>query len=182
LDILARAFAQATRGHEDIHLVLAGPDDDGYGRKVRQWLAEGGALERTTFTGMLKGEDRFAVLQAAEVFALPSYTENFGLVVAEAMASGVPVVISDRVNIWPEVSGAEAGIVVPCDAEATAQALRTLLDDPARGRQLGSNGRKWVVEQLPWNVIGAQMAGVYEEIIRHHTGRRASGGEISIAA
>jgi len=70
-------------------------------------------LEKTTFTGALANEDRFTVLQQAEVFALPSYTENFGQVVCEAMASGVPVVISDQVNIWPEVARSEAGLVVP---------------------------------------------------------------------
>ena len=181
LDILARAFAQVARGREDLHLVLAGPDNEGYGGRVRGWLAEGGVLEKTTFTGLLEGEERFAVMQQAEVFALPSYTENFGLVVAEAMASGVPVVISDQVNIWPEVSHADAGLVIPCDAEATAQALRTLLNDPARGRQMGRNGRKWVAEHLPWKVVGAQMVSAYEEIVRDYGQRRTSRAEIAVA-
>lgn len=173
LDILARAFAKVARDRDDLHLVLAGPSDEDYDRKARQWLAEGGVLDKATFTGLLKEEDRFAALQQAEVFALPSYTENFGQVVAEAMASGVPVVISDRVNIWPEVLRADAGLVVPCDAEATAQALRSVLADPARGRQMGSNGRRWVAEHLPWHVVAAQMARAYEEIVWDHRARGA---------
>jgi glycosyltransferase involved in cell wall biosynthesis len=181
LDILARAFAQVAREREDLHLVLAGPDTEGYGRKVRGWLADGGVLEKTTFTGLLEGEDRFAALQQAEVFALPSYTENFGQVVAEAMASGVPVVISDQVNIWPEVSKAGAGLVVPCDAEATAQALRIVLDDPVRGRQMGSNGRRWAAAHLPWKVVAAQMASAYEEIVRDHNARRTCQPEAVVA-
>jgi glycosyltransferase involved in cell wall biosynthesis len=168
LDILARAFAQIARDREDLHLVLAGPDSEGYGRKVRRWLEEGGVLKKTTFTGPLDGEKRLAVMQQAEVFALPSYTENFGGVVTEAMASGVPVVISDQVNIWPDVLKADAGLVVPCDAEATARALRSVLDDPARGRQMGINGRRWVAEHLPWKVVAAQMARAYEETVRSH--------------
>jgi len=181
LDILARAFAQIVGDCEDLHLVLAGPSDEDYQRQVRQWLAEGGVLEKATFTGLLREEDRFAALQQAEVFVLPSYTENFGQVVAEAMASGTPVVISDRVNIWPEVVRAEAGLVVPCDAEATAQALRSVLGDPARGRQMGSNGRRWVAKHLPWEVVAAQMVRAYEETVQNHRLRRACQKEVPAA-
>lgn len=172
LDILARAFARIARDRDDLHLVVAGPDSEGYGKNVRRWLADGGVLEKTTFTGPLAGEERLAVMQQAEVFALPSYTENFGGVVTEAMASSVPVVISDQVNIWPDVSRAGAGLIVPCDVEATAQALRIILDDPERGKQMGRNGRRWVAEHLPWKVVAAQMARAYEEIVRDHGARR----------
>jgi glycosyltransferase involved in cell wall biosynthesis len=171
LDILARAFAQIARERNDLHLVVAGPDSEGYGRKVRRLLAEGGVLEKTTFTGPVLGEERLAVVQQAEVFALPSYTENFGGVVTEAMASGVPVVISDQVNLWPDVLQAGAGLVVRCDVEATAHALRSILNDPKRGRQMGSNGRRWVAEYLPWKIVAAQMACAYEKIVRDHGAR-----------
>jgi glycosyltransferase involved in cell wall biosynthesis len=180
LDILARAFALLARDREDVHLVLAGPDTEGYGRKVRGWLAEGGAAEKATFTGLLQGEDRFVALQQADVFALPSYTENFGQVVAEAMASSVPVVISDQVNIWPEVAKADAGLVVPCDVNATAQALRKVLEDPAKGREMGSNGRRWAAEHLPWGVVAAQMAHAYEDMVRERRARRLCQAEVAL--
>jgi glycosyltransferase involved in cell wall biosynthesis len=170
LDILARAFAKIAREREDLHLLLAGPADDGYEQKVRGWLADGGALEKATFAGLVGGEDRFAVMQLADVFALSSYTENFGQAVAEAMASGLPVVISDQVNIWPEVLKADAGLVVRCDADATAQALRNLLDNRTRARQMGTNGRRWVEENLPWDVVGAQMVHVYEDLVKRTAG------------
>jgi glycosyltransferase involved in cell wall biosynthesis len=182
LDILAHAFARIARDRDDLHLVVAGPDSEGYGQKVRRWLADGGVLEKTTFTGGLQGEERLAAVQQAEVFALPSYTENFGGVVTEAMASGVPVVISDQVNIWPDVSRAEAGLIVPCDVEATAQALRAILEDPERGKQMGSNGRRWVAEHLPWTVVAAQMANAYEEVIRDNRAREVSLQANAIAA
>jgi glycosyltransferase involved in cell wall biosynthesis len=165
LDILARAFAELARDRSDIHLVLAGPDNEGYGQKVRQWLAEKGALEKATFTGLLEDEDRFSVLREAEIFALTSYTENFGQSAVEAMASGVPVVISDQVNIWPEIQKTGAGLVVPCDVSATVQALRSLIEDPASGRRMGQRGKQWAAENLPWKVVGAQMAQAYKEIV-----------------
>jgi glycosyltransferase involved in cell wall biosynthesis len=182
LDILAHAFARIARNRGDLHLVIAGPDTEGYGRKIRGWLADGGVLDKTTFTGPLEGEERLAVMQEAEVFALPSYTENFGGVVTEAMASGVPVVISDQVNIWPDVSQAGAGLVVPCDAEATARAILSVLDDPEKGRRMGANGRRWVAEHLPWKVVATQMASAYEETVRHHRTRQVSQTGIPIAS
>jgi glycosyltransferase involved in cell wall biosynthesis len=166
LDILARAFTQIARGRDDLHLVIAGPDSQGYELKVREWLDEGGALKKTTFTGILTGSDRFAALQEAEVFALPSYTENFGQAVFEAMASCTPVVISDRVNVWPEVSNAKAGLVVPCDVDATAKAIQTLLDDPGSGREMGANGRRWVIENLSWSHVTTRIADAYAKLVR----------------
>jgi glycosyltransferase involved in cell wall biosynthesis len=185
LDILVPAFAKIARQYGDVygdvHLVLAGPGDADYVLKVKRWLGEEGVLEKTTFTGALSGEDRFTILQQAELFVLTSYTENFGQVVCEAMASGVPVLISDQVNIWPEVARAGAGLVVPCDASATAQALGQLLDDAPRARQMGRNGRAWVAEHLPWNVVGAQMIRVYEEILRDRVPGAVSPAEIAVA-
>jgi glycosyltransferase involved in cell wall biosynthesis len=180
LDILARAFAKVARDRQDVRLVLAGPDTEGYGDKVRGWLAEGGVLEKATFTGLLEGDLRFAALQQADVFALTSYTENFGQVVAEAMASRVPVLISDQVNIWPEVKQADAGIVVRCDVEATADALRTMLADPVRGREMGANGRRWTSEHLPWSVVAAQMARAYEDIAGDRVVLRSSQAEVAV--
>jgi len=164
LDILARAFGLIAKDRENVHLVLAGPDSDGYGQKVREWLKEAGILEKTTFTGLLEGEERLAALHEAEVFALPSYTENFGQTVAEAMACGVPVVISDGVNIWPEVKEAGAGLIVRCDPEETARALVALLNNPAAGKEMGQRGRQLVREKMTWKVVGDEMVQVYEEL------------------
>jgi len=172
LDILARAFAEVARGRNDLHLVLAGPDDEGYGQKVRHWLAEKGALEKATFTGLLEHESRFSILQEAEVFVLTSYTENFGQSVVEAMASGVPVVISNRVNIWPDVAKAGAGVVVPCDISATAKALQRLIEDPAARHEMGERGKQWAAKNLPWHVVARRMAEAYEDIVRSHTSCR----------
>src|SRR6185436_20783168 len=137
LDLLVRAFGEVARRRPDVHLVLAGPDDDGYGATVRRWLGAEGVLDRVTFTGMLLGRAKLAAFRDADVFVLPSYTENFGMAVVEAMACGRPVVISDHVNIWHEVAAAGAGRVTRCDAGEVAAALLGLLDDPAARRAAG---------------------------------------------
>ena len=140
LDILAKAFGAVARQRQDVHLVIAGPDNEGWGARVRTWLGEEGVLGRTTFTGMLLGPDKLAVLRDASMFVLPSYTENFGLAVIEAMAAGLPIIISDKVNIWREVESAGAGKVVPCEAGKFTKAILDLLDKPEMARQMGQKG------------------------------------------
>jgi glycosyltransferase involved in cell wall biosynthesis len=168
LDLLARAFGQLARQHGDVHLLLAGPDDDGYGDTVRQWLANEGVLSRCTFAGMLLGARKLAALRHADVFVLPSYTENFGLALVEAMASGLPVVISNRVNIWREVSAARAGLVVDCDAEEVCRALAAVLADPAGRQAMGVRGRRLVRERFSWEASGERMVEVYRQLLAEH--------------
>jgi glycosyltransferase involved in cell wall biosynthesis len=165
LDLLARAFGNLLRRRDDLHLVLAGPDQEGFGRRVRRWLDEAGALGHATFSGMLRGEAKLAALAAADVWALPSYTENFGLAVVEAIAAGVPVVISDQVNIWPEIAAARAGVVVRCDAGELAAALERVLDNPEEARGMAGRGRELVQRRFAWPRVAAEMLAVYRSIL-----------------
>lgn len=165
LDILAPAFAEIYRRHADARLVIAGPDNDGYGARVRGWLAGSGALRATTFTGMVSGERKAALLGRADMFLLPSYSESFGIVVVEAMAAGLPMVISNRVNIWREIDAARAALVVNPDAREVAKAISTLLDSPALGKEMGARGRRLARERFSWSGAGDQLVGLYREIV-----------------
>lgn len=165
LDLLVKAFGQIARQRDDVQLVLAGPDDDGYGAQVRQWLEAEKVLGKCTFTGMLLGREKLAALRDADVFVLPSYSENFGIAVAEAMACGLPVLISNKVNIWREVAEARAGLVVNCDAEEVSNALLTLLDDSLLRKDMGQRGRRLVAERFTWEAVGDQMVQVYRQIL-----------------
>jgi glycosyltransferase involved in cell wall biosynthesis len=168
LDILARAFGAVARRREDVHLVIAGPDNEGWEARVRAWLAEEGMGARTTFTGMLLGPEKLAVLRDASLFVLPSYSENFGLAVVEAMATGLPVIISDKVNIWREVQAAGAGRVIPADAPALADQLLDLLDNPGAATHMGQKGRSLVQERFQWPRIARSLVEAYERIIDEH--------------
>jgi glycosyltransferase involved in cell wall biosynthesis len=168
LDILARAFGAVARRREDVHLVIAGPDNEGWGARVRTWLAEEGMGARATFTGMLLGPEKLAVLRDARLFVLPSYSENFGLAVVEAMAANLPVIISDRVNIWREVQAAGAGRVIPADAPALADQILNLLDNPEAATYMGQKGRSLVQERFQWPRIARSLVEAYERIIAEH--------------
>jgi glycosyltransferase involved in cell wall biosynthesis len=84
---------------------------------------------------MLEGDLKWGAFHAAEAFVLPSHQENFGVAVVEALACGVPVLISDKVNIWPEIVHDQAGIVNPDTVEGTYRSMETLLGMKAEERQ-----------------------------------------------
>ena len=156
-------------------LVIAGPENDDYGQKVRSWVRERGLESAVHFVGSLQGDDVVQAYVDADVFALPSYTENFGMTVAEAMACALPVVISDQVNIHAEVSTAGAGLVTRCDADDTTQALVTLLQDPERRRTMGKAGRRLVQAHYTWPAIVDALTREYQAVIDRHNRPSTSG-------
>lgn len=168
LDILARAFGEVAQKKDDVYLVLVGPDNEGYATKVKAWLQEEETLGHSIFTGMLLGEDKLAVLRDSDIFVLPSYTENFGNAVVEAMACDLPVIISNKVNIWRDVLEASAGIVTDCDSHQVAEAILKLLDEPKLGKEMGKRGKNLVEEKYTWPKATKQMIGIYEEILKNH--------------
>jgi glycosyltransferase involved in cell wall biosynthesis len=179
LDLLAKAFGAIARARPDVHLFVAGPDDEGYGKKVRQWLAEEGVLGRATFAGMLLGERKAAALAGADLFALPSYTENFGIAITEASAAGLPVIISNKVNISREFAEARAGLVINCDVDELTHAMATLLDDPELRRAMGAAGRNLVAERFNWPAVTGKLIDVYRDAIAAN--RNLHSAETSLA-
>jgi glycosyltransferase involved in cell wall biosynthesis len=165
LDILISAFSKIAKMQGNVHLIIAGPDNEGFGKKVREWLKEKEVFNRSTFTGMLLGNDKLALLRDADLFVLPSYTENFGVSVVEAMACEVPVIISDKVNIWREVVAGGAGKVVPCDPDRFAKAMSELLEDVSTTKQMGVQGKLLVKERFQWSKVAFAMEDVYRSII-----------------
>jgi glycosyltransferase involved in cell wall biosynthesis len=166
LDLLVRAFSRVSRDVPDAHLVIAGPDDHGYARTVERMLRSMGLRHRATLPGMLLGQEKLALLADADVWALPSYTENFAIAAVEAMACGVPVVISDRVNIHREVAAAGAGLVTACDAAQVASAIRRVLDDAALRWRLAAAGSRLVRSTFTWDAAASRLIELYERLAR----------------
>jgi glycosyltransferase involved in cell wall biosynthesis len=110
-DLLVRAFAKIAAANPDLDLVMAGPDQDGLTPALKAAAAELGVSDRIHWPGMIDGAAKWGAYRCADVFALTSHTENFGIVVAEALSCGLPVLITDKVNIWQEVAEDGAGLV-----------------------------------------------------------------------
>ena len=108
-DLLVEAFGKLARDDARAHLVVAGPDPDGMGDTLRALAAKHGVADRITWTGMLQGRLKWGALRASDVFVLSSHQENFGVAVVEALSVGLPVLVSERVNIWREIVDDGAG-------------------------------------------------------------------------
>jgi glycosyltransferase involved in cell wall biosynthesis len=162
LDLLIPAFKEVATKHPSAHLVLAGPDGEDYGKRVREWIKTGGLEQRVTLTGRLPEHLKLAAYVDSDVFVLPSWGENFGAVVTEAMACRLPVVISNEVNICHEVAAAEAGVVVECTAGSVAAGLDRVLTNLDAGRAMGNKGRNAVREKFTWDVALRQIIPLYQ--------------------
>ena len=140
-DLLLEALGRVAAGHPDVDLVIAGPDESGLRPQLEAQAKRLGIDSRVYWTGMLEGDLKWGAFYAADAFVLPSHQENFGVAVVEALACEVPVLISDKVNIWPDIAQDEAGIVNADTAEGTYRSMTTLLTmQPAERRRMVSNG------------------------------------------
>lgn len=119
-DLLIDAFSKIAHHDETLHLIVAGPDQTGWTVKLRAQSEKLGIAHRITWPGMLEGDKKWGAFYAAEAFCLPSHQENFGIVVAEALACGIPVLISNKVNIWREIVTNGAGFVAADTIDGTA--------------------------------------------------------------
>lgn len=165
LDLLVPAFGVAAAEHADLHLVIAGPDD-GMEGPIRQLVVASGLGSRVTFTGVLTGRSKLAAFRDAYLFALPSYAENFGIAVVEAMACGLPVAISDQVAIWRDIEQSGAGSVGRTEVASVAEQLRRLAAEPAAAAAMGARGKALVAARFSWDTIARQLEAVYRSLAR----------------
>ena len=120
--------------------------------------------DRATFTGVLDANDKLAALACADAFVLPSYAEGFSNAVLEALAAGLPVVISEHCN-FPEVAEHGAGYIVRNDVQEICGAISTLLADKRSQVEAGLNGRRMVAERYSWPAVSKAFAGLYRSIV-----------------
>ena len=174
LDVLASSYARIARRHRECALLVAGPDEDGSGKRMESLLKAEDAMGGTVFTGMLTGRDKQAALRCADIFVLTSYSEGFSIAVLEALAAGLPVVISRQCN-FPEVAEEGAGFVVEAEEQEVTQAIGSLVMDRALRVSMGRNGRRLVTKKYTWDAIGVSMGELYRTLVA----RRRSGGPCS---
>lgn len=161
LPLLLQAWSRKAPA-EDAHLVIAGPDSEGT-RALLEKMTDGLNLRSSvTFTGMLSREHKWSALAAASLFVLPSYSEGFSVAVTEALAMGVPALITVPCHV-PEVSIHSCGWVVPPESEPIKGALNEFLGlSPEEAGRLGEHGRRLARQHFHPSVVGRQMAQVYD--------------------
>ncbi|HEX8523540.1 MAG TPA: glycosyltransferase [Tepidisphaeraceae bacterium] len=163
LELLVPALAKMKRS--DAMLVLVGPD---FGmRAPSEAVAQrDGTANRILFTGMLLGPDKVAALSDATVFSLPSYHENFGIAVAESLAAGTPVVVSDQVYLHPLITQEKLGGVVPLDAGALARELDRWIADATLRQQVSTLARPYALNHFDWDTIAHHWLDHYKGLKR----------------
>ncbi|MBI4159828.1 glycosyltransferase [Candidatus Wolfebacteria bacterium] len=170
LDTLIPAFYKVKREYGNIVLALVGGDDEGYGAWVKSQITNHRLQigKDVIFTDMLTGADKMAAYRDASVFVLPSYSENFGMAVVEAMQNGLPVVITDTVGIAPSILEAKAGIVVKKDAVAVAAAILELLKNEEEAKKMGERGQELVRKEFLMPAVADKFIEEYERLIEDY--------------
>jgi glycosyltransferase involved in cell wall biosynthesis len=165
LELLVEAFAALKDTKPDAHLVIAGPDDEGIGNRLRARIRKLGLSDRVSLLGLVTGPAKTALLQQSHLFVLPSYDENFAVAVVEAMAAGLPVVVTRGVALHREIESAGAGLVVPATISATAAAMHRLLSDPAMSSSMGRSGQALATSTFAWDQIAMDLERMYQQAI-----------------
>ena len=169
LDCLIRALTHAPRAE----LTIAGFDDEALTPRLEALARELGLADRVRFFGPQLGPAKWALMQACEVFALPSRQENFGVAALEALACGLPVVAAPGVGLAQAIVEAGAGLCVESDPRALGAALGRLLDDAPLRARMGAAGRALARDQFGWSRVAARMESLYADILSSALSRDA---------
>lgn len=172
--LLIEAWAALADTARDWELHIVGPDENDHKSELEAQVRAGG-VPRVRIKEPVYGEEKYRMMQEAEVFALPSHGENFGLTVAESLACGTPVLVSKGAP-WSELESRGCGLWVEQEADAWIAALRTVLHLPLESRQkMGELGRIWVRESFSWPPIAKNLLDQYhtasEIAVQLHTKR-----------
>lgn len=167
IDLLLPALETLQQEGLNFHLVMCGanPQDREYEQSVHQRVAQSALRSHATLTGFVSGDRKAALLQAADLFVLPSYYENFGIAVAEAMLAGLPVLISDQVHIWDTIQQTDSGWICECNEASLIQQLKEALMLPAERTRRGQNAQQCAKDEYSWEAIAAQAIGIYQNIL-----------------
>ncbi len=164
-ELLIQTLGELGKQQQQFHLILAGSGDDLYVQSLHKMVEDVNITNQTSFVGFVSGYEKDLLLQGADLFVLPTYSENFGIALAEAMVSGLPIITTPGVQIAPEIAQAKAGIIVEGEIEPLQAAIAHLLNSPQLRYELGNNGRLFALEHYSWPAIAKKLASVYQAIL-----------------
>lgn len=161
IDVLIRGFAEFSAAAPDVHLLIAGQDyQSGYGDVLKQIVAAYGLEQRVHFIGEIHVSEKYRLLRSVDAFALISHSEGMPLGVLEAMAAGLPVIITPGCYI-PEAAEAGAGVMVNTEAAEVARALETVFCREGAMAEMGRAGQRLVRERFTWPSIAERTLALY---------------------
>lgn len=148
--------------------VIAGNGAPDYEQTVKSLIDSSGIKNRTLLVGFVKGEFKDLLIQGADIFALTSYSENFGIAVLEALAAGLPVLTTPGVALADVVLEKDIGYITSLDTEAISSIVQGILEHPEEVKSMSKRARKIISENYTWNYIANNISETYSQII-HQT-------------
>ena len=166
LEILIDSFLKSINNNEfkEWELIIAGDGDTKYVNKLKSYINKNDADSRIFLTGWLNQDEKIEYLKNASLLAMLSYQENFGLSAVEAMACGVPVLVSEHVNLKNEIISAKAGWVVALNKDSIENALIEILRDADEREKRGKAGKELVKSKFTWPIVTKQLIELYEKV------------------
>lgn len=165
LELLFQALVLNVPRHPDLRCVVAGSGEPSYEGRLRRLAARLQLEDRITFAGFVTGHSKQALIDSADIFVLPSRDESFGVAVAEAMAAGMPVIVTRGVALSEEIERNQAGLVTQDSPTALAEAIHSLLADGEGARRLGRNARRLMIEHFAWHAVTSKLVEMYQHAL-----------------
>lgn len=165
-DLLVKAFAKFASRYPDTDLVIAGPDQVGIKAQLQAAADNDGIGARIHWPGMIVGDAKWGAFRNAEAFILPSHQENFGIVVAEAMSCGTPVLTTNQVNIWREVAASGGGVIETDTLEGTVRLFESWLSLTAEEKkEMSQKARKGFEDYFDIRESLAELMPILNDVI-----------------
>lgn len=165
LDLLLPAFKKVASQRNDCVLILAGPDD-GYLSETENFIKENSLEKRIELVGMLTGKDKLSALSDADIFVLPSHSEGFSIATLEALISGVPSLLSDRVGFGETIRETNAAHLIELNEDSIVNGLNKMLDDKEYCQTLSKNGVSLVKNRYDIELVAKQLYSEFERIVK----------------
>ncbi|WP_235893545.1 glycosyltransferase [Cognatilysobacter lacus] len=164
VEALLLALARVRATSPDVSLLVCGTGDASYLQRLRALAEQLGVADRVVWAGHVDGELKASAFAAADLFVLPSFSENFGIAPVEAVAAGVPCVLGEGVAVASRIDQAGAGIAVAPDAEAVAAAITRGLGDAEWRQRASANGRALAASDYSVEAMGRGLLDLYARI------------------
>ncbi len=164
-DLLIDSLKNTKQQRDDFFLILAGSGELEYINFLKDKITQHNLSKNVIFTGFVEGDLKNLLLQGSDMFVLPSFSENFGLAIAEAMAAECPVIVTKGIQITDQIIEYQAGLMSEDNEESLTKTISTLLDSDILRQKLGENGKKLVQEKYSWQVIAEKLSIIYKSII-----------------
>lgn len=164
LDLLLSAFQRFSQENDDTLLLIAGPDD-GYEATLREFVVANKLTDRILCVGMLVGDDKLRAFAKADAFVLPSYSEGFSIVVLEALAAKLPILVSENTGFSDEIRSWNAGYITELSVDEVYDGIKAMFDSESLRNNLKNNGFEMVKQQYSLDSIAHKLIEQYKKML-----------------